>query len=87
MDRAEAALAWARVVEAGHTATFEQLPRLIGEHAEAVGLHDTAVFVVDIRETVLRHVVTGATPSTAWTCSRSRGAPSRRAGDDAGGWR
>lgn len=61
MDRAEAALSWMRMVQDSHTATFEQLPDLIARHAAGAGLHDTAVFVVDVRETVLRRV-TGLGP-------------------------
>ncbi|MEU3558328.1 PP2C family protein-serine/threonine phosphatase [Streptomyces fragilis] len=61
IGRAEAALSWVRMVQASHTATFEQIPDLIVKHAAGVGLHDTAVFVVDVRETVLRRV-TGVGP-------------------------
>ncbi|MET9441082.1 PP2C family protein-serine/threonine phosphatase [Streptomyces sp. NPDC006610] len=54
-----------RLMQASHTATLEQLPELIAEHAAAAGMHDAAVFVVDIRETVLRRL-TGRGPA-AWS--------------------
>ncbi|MGW0333192.1 PP2C family protein-serine/threonine phosphatase [Streptomyces sp. NPDC003011] len=46
-------------MQASHVATLEQLPDMIAEHAAAFGVRDTAVFVVDLRETVLRQL-TGA---------------------------
>ncbi|MFJ4812899.1 PP2C family protein-serine/threonine phosphatase [Streptomyces longwoodensis] len=49
-------------MQASHTAALERLPRLIAEHAAAAGLDDVAVFVVDVRETVLREV-TGRGPA------------------------
>ncbi|MEU6546661.1 PP2C family protein-serine/threonine phosphatase [Streptomyces sp. NPDC046859] len=45
-----------RLMQVSHTATFEQLPRLIADHAADVGLHDVVLFVVDMRETVLRQL-------------------------------
>ncbi|MGW4027625.1 stage II sporulation protein E, partial [Streptomyces sp. NPDC005009] len=50
-----------RLMQASHTATLEQLPGMIAEHAAVAGMHDVAVFVVDIRETVLRRL-TGQGP-------------------------
>ncbi|WP_437114916.1 PP2C family protein-serine/threonine phosphatase [Streptomyces flaveolus] len=44
------------MVQASHTVTLEQLPDLVAEHAAEAGLHDVAVYVVDIRETVLRRL-------------------------------
>ncbi|MFI9345235.1 PP2C family protein-serine/threonine phosphatase [Streptomyces sp. NPDC052773] len=44
------------LMQAAHTATFEQLPGLIAGHAARAGFQNVAVFVVDIRETVLRQV-------------------------------
>ncbi|MFI2642087.1 PP2C family protein-serine/threonine phosphatase [Streptomyces sp. NPDC018610] len=44
------------LMQASHTATFEQLPQLIADHAASVGLRDVALFLVDVRETVLRQV-------------------------------
>ncbi|MFE9676778.1 PP2C family protein-serine/threonine phosphatase [Streptomyces sp. NPDC006259] len=43
-------------MQASHTVNLEQLPALIAEHAAMVGIHETAVFVVDLRETVLRQL-------------------------------
>jgi hypothetical protein len=56
-DRAAAALALIRMVQASHTVTLEQLPDLVAEHAAEAGLLDVAVYVVDIRETVLRRLI------------------------------
>ncbi|MEU3526167.1 PP2C family protein-serine/threonine phosphatase [Streptomyces sp. NPDC038707] len=63
-DRPAAALVLARMMQVSHTATFEQLPDVITEHAAGIGVYDTAVFVVDIRETVLRRL-TGKGPEAA----------------------
>ncbi|MFG2794236.1 PP2C family protein-serine/threonine phosphatase [Streptomyces sp. NPDC048419] len=45
-----------QLMQASHTATLEELPRLIDRHATAGGIHDTAILVVDMRETVLRQL-------------------------------
>jgi serine phosphatase RsbU (regulator of sigma subunit) len=50
-----------RLMQDSHTATLEELPGMIAGYADAAGLHDTVVFVVDLRETVLRQL-TGAGP-------------------------
>ncbi|MET8766749.1 PP2C family protein-serine/threonine phosphatase [Streptomyces sp. NPDC004658] len=50
-----------RLMQASHTATLEQLPTMIAEYAAVAGMHDVALFVVDIRETVLRRL-TGQGP-------------------------
>lgn len=50
------AVSLVRLMQASHTVTLEQLPGMIAEHAAAAGMHDVAVFVVDIRETVLRRL-------------------------------
>ncbi|MFF9207736.1 MULTISPECIES: PP2C family protein-serine/threonine phosphatase [unclassified Streptomyces] len=55
-DRAAAALSLVRMMQASHTVTLDQLPDLIAEHATEAGLYDTALFVVDLRETVLRRL-------------------------------
>ncbi|AKN71724.1 stage II sporulation protein E [Streptomyces sp. PBH53] len=55
-DRAAAALSLVRMLQAGHTVTLEQLPDLVAAHAAEAGLYDTVVYVVDIRETVLRRL-------------------------------
>jgi hypothetical protein len=53
-DRSSAALV--RLMEASHTVTLESLPEMITQHAAEAGLQDTAVFVVDVREKVLRQL-------------------------------
>jgi serine phosphatase RsbU (regulator of sigma subunit) len=45
-----------RLLQDSHTITLEELPGLVAGHAEAAGMYDTAVFVVDIRERVLRRL-------------------------------
>ncbi|MET8898313.1 PP2C family protein-serine/threonine phosphatase [Streptomyces albogriseolus] len=45
-----------RLMQASHVATIEELPRLIADHAASADMHDTALFLVDIRETVLREL-------------------------------
>ncbi|MEV5357100.1 PP2C family protein-serine/threonine phosphatase [Streptomyces sp. NPDC052693] len=52
----DAAFSLVRLMQASHIVTLEQLPELIAEHAAVAGMYDTAVFVVDIRETVLRQL-------------------------------
>ncbi|MEU2559916.1 PP2C family protein-serine/threonine phosphatase [Streptomyces longispororuber] len=49
------------LMQASHTATLEELPGMIARHAAAAGMYDTAVFVVDLRGTVLRQL-TGEGP-------------------------
>ncbi|MGA5042213.1 PP2C family protein-serine/threonine phosphatase [Streptomyces capoamus] len=56
VDRAAAALSLVRMMQASHTVTLEQIPGLVAEHAARAGLHDAAVYVVDLRETVLRRL-------------------------------
>lgn len=51
-----------RLMQASHTATLEELPGMIAEHAAEAGMYDVALFVVDIRETVLRRL-TGHGPA------------------------
>ncbi|MEU6352493.1 PP2C family protein-serine/threonine phosphatase [Streptomyces sp. NPDC047072] len=53
-----------RLMQASHTATLEELPGLIARYAALAGMHETAVLVVDIRETVLREL-TGVGPAAA----------------------
>ncbi len=55
------AVSLVRLMQASHVATLEELPRLIADHAVAADMHDTALFLVDLRETVLREV-TGRGP-------------------------
>ncbi|MFJ9967981.1 PP2C family protein-serine/threonine phosphatase [Streptomyces avermitilis] len=61
MTERVAAASLVRLMQASHTVTLEQLPDMIAECAAAAGMHDTAVFVVDLRETVLRQL-TGKGP-------------------------
>ncbi|MCM3298034.1 serine/threonine-protein phosphatase [Streptomyces pseudogriseolus] len=56
VDRSAAALVLVRMMQVSHTVTLEQLPHVISEHAAEAGLYDTVLFVVDIRETVLRQL-------------------------------
>jgi serine phosphatase RsbU (regulator of sigma subunit) len=60
-ERATAALQWARLIEASHTAALEQIPEMIARCAEVAGLFDATVFIADIRETTLRQL-TGEGP-------------------------
>ncbi|MEV5439555.1 PP2C family protein-serine/threonine phosphatase [Streptomyces sp. NPDC052682] len=55
-DRSAAALALLGLMQASHAATLEGIPDLIAGHVAEAGIYDTAVFVVDIRETVLRQL-------------------------------
>jgi serine phosphatase RsbU (regulator of sigma subunit) len=90
-----------RLMQASHVATLEQLPEMIARHAAVAGMHDTAVFVVDIRETVLRQLtgkgpgagdggqeftVEGSLPGQAYQRVDLLAEPDR-AGDRAGGRR
>ncbi|GAA3294817.1 PP2C family protein-serine/threonine phosphatase [Streptomyces cinereospinus] len=56
LDRTAAASALLELMQASHTATLEEIPALIADRVAEVGIYDTAVFVVDIRETVLRQL-------------------------------
>ncbi|MBB4903367.1 PP2C family protein-serine/threonine phosphatase [Streptomyces griseomycini] len=50
------AVSLVRLMQASHTITLEQLPQLVADHAASAGMHDTAVFLVDVQETVLREL-------------------------------
>ncbi|MER7485508.1 PP2C family protein-serine/threonine phosphatase [Streptomyces sp. NPDC126497] len=50
------AVSLVRLMQASHTATLEQLPQMIAEHAAVAGMYDVALFVVDMRERVLRRL-------------------------------
>ncbi|WP_240958064.1 PP2C family protein-serine/threonine phosphatase [Streptomyces chilikensis] len=54
--RATAALQLARMIQESHTVTLEQLPELVTRHGAAAGLHETALFIVDIQQKVLRQL-------------------------------
>ncbi|MEV5428173.1 PP2C family protein-serine/threonine phosphatase [Streptomyces sp. NPDC052701] len=56
MAERAAASSLVRLVQASHIATLEQLPQMVAEHAAEAGMYDTALFLVDIRETVLRQL-------------------------------
>ncbi|MFG3205227.1 PP2C family protein-serine/threonine phosphatase [Streptomyces sp. NPDC048192] len=49
------------LIAASHTATLEQLPAMIAEHADRLGARNLALYAVDIQETVLRQI-TGQGP-------------------------
>ncbi|MEU4888859.1 hypothetical protein [Streptomyces xinghaiensis] len=49
------------LMQAGHTTALEQLPGVVAAHAETVGLHDVALFAVDLQQKVLRQL-TGRGP-------------------------
>lgn len=55
-DPARASRALVDLMQVSHTATLEQLPGLVAEHAAAAGLHQVILFMVDLQETVLRQV-------------------------------
>ncbi|MBQ0988014.1 serine/threonine-protein phosphatase [Streptomyces sp. F63] len=48
-------------MQAGHTTALEQLPGVVAGHADTVGLHDVALFAVDLQERVMRQL-TGRGP-------------------------
>ncbi|MEW2298292.1 stage II sporulation protein E, partial [Streptomyces sp. NPDC006743] len=41
---------------ASHTATLEDLPRMVADHVEPTGLHDVAFFLVDMQGRLLRQL-------------------------------
>ncbi|MFI1004115.1 PP2C family protein-serine/threonine phosphatase [Streptomyces galbus] len=53
-----------RLMQASHTATLERLPGMIADHAASAGLDHVAIFLVDVRETVLREL-TGHGPAAS----------------------
>ncbi|MEU0227950.1 PP2C family protein-serine/threonine phosphatase [Streptomyces sp. NPDC006284] len=61
MTKDSACASLMRLMQESHTVTLEELPALIARHAAPAGIHDPAVFLVDLRETVLRRL-TGAGP-------------------------
>ena len=73
------------LLRASHLATFEQVPALVAEHAEAAGLYHARIFLADLQEDVLREVtgqgidagqggqklpVEASVPGTAFTHTR-----------------
>ncbi|HSA53983.1 MAG TPA: PP2C family protein-serine/threonine phosphatase [Yinghuangia sp.] len=51
-----------RLVQAGRTSDLEEVPRLIADAGRAVGLDDVRIYIVDLRQRVLREL-TGAGPN------------------------
>ncbi|GAB3213646.1 PP2C family protein-serine/threonine phosphatase [Marinactinospora endophytica] len=56
IDSARVRKALVDLMLASHTTTLEELPAMVAESADAVGLHHTVFFVVDLQERVLRQV-------------------------------
>jgi hypothetical protein len=52
------------VLHDGHLAALEELPRLVTEHGASAGLEQTALYLADLREQVLREL-TGRGPNAA----------------------
>lgn len=44
------------LVAASHLMSMEQLPDAVAEHAAKAGLHDVAIYIVDLQQTVLRRL-------------------------------
>ncbi|MGX1274457.1 PP2C family protein-serine/threonine phosphatase [Streptomyces phaeoluteigriseus] len=58
-DPAKVSRALTELMMASHVATLEELPRMVADHVEPVGLHDVAFFLVDMQGRVLRQVTGG----------------------------
>ncbi|MEV5886323.1 PP2C family protein-serine/threonine phosphatase [Streptomyces sp. NPDC052020] len=56
IDRVKVNGALTELMLASHTATLEDLPRMVADHVEPAGLHDVAFFLVDVQGKVLRQV-------------------------------
>ncbi|MFE6332070.1 PP2C family protein-serine/threonine phosphatase [Streptomyces sp. NPDC057806] len=56
IERALVGRALTDLMMVSHEAALEELPALVADHAEAIGLHDVAFFVVDLQGKVLRQV-------------------------------
>ncbi|MGW7256573.1 PP2C family protein-serine/threonine phosphatase [Streptomyces sp. NPDC054834] len=59
IDPAKVGRALSDLMMASHVATLEELPRMVADHVDAVGLHDVAFFLVDVQGKVLREVTGG----------------------------
>ncbi len=83
------------LLDAGHLAGLEQLPRLVAEYGASAGLEGTAIYLADLREQVLRELtgrgldaadgggefsVDGSLPGRAFRLSRTLTSPGSRAG-------
>jgi hypothetical protein len=44
------------LMQASHVAALEELPRMVADHADAVGLYEVAFFLVDLQGVTLREV-------------------------------
>lgn len=95
IDRGRTAQMLMDLVQVSHTANLEALPRLVAEHAGPVGLHDSAMFVVDVQDRVMRQItgrgldagqggeelrVDGTLPGRAWQRAESVAEPGTRQG-------
>lgn len=95
IDRGRTAQMLMDLVQVSHTANLEALPRLVAEHAWPVGLHDSAMFVVDVQDRVMRQItgrgldagqggeelrVDGTLPGRAWQRAESVAEPGTRQG-------
>ncbi|GAA3499174.1 PP2C family protein-serine/threonine phosphatase [Streptomyces prasinosporus] len=60
-DPAKVSTALTDLMLASHVAALEELPRMVADAADAVGLHEVAFFLVDLQGVVLREV-TGRGP-------------------------
>ncbi|MEU2061295.1 PP2C family protein-serine/threonine phosphatase [Streptomyces sp. NPDC013455] len=58
-DPANVGRALTGLMMASHVVTLEELPRMVAECAEAVGLYDVSFFLVDLQGRVLREVTGG----------------------------
>ncbi|MER6703170.1 PP2C family protein-serine/threonine phosphatase [Streptomyces fumanus] len=80
-DRGRTAEMLVDLVQLSHTTNLEALPRLVAERTASVGLHDSAMFLVDLQDKVMREVtgrgldageggeevrVDGTLPGRAW---------------------
>jgi serine phosphatase RsbU (regulator of sigma subunit) len=81
IDRGRTAEMLMDLIQVSHTTNLEALPQLVAEHAASVGLRDSAMFLVDLQDRVMREVtgrgldageggeelrVDGTLPGRAW---------------------
>ncbi|MEU9590903.1 hypothetical protein AB0D84_14415 [Streptomyces sp. NPDC048193] len=55
-DPAKATTSLVDLMMRSHVAALEELPQMVADHAEAVGLHEVAFFLVDLQGVLLRQV-------------------------------
>ncbi|MFH8804553.1 PP2C family protein-serine/threonine phosphatase [Streptomyces sp. NPDC017936] len=65
IDPAKVSGALTDLMLASHTATLEDLPRMVADHVEPTGLRDVAFFLVDMQGKVLRQVTGRGTDAGA----------------------